>query len=155
MYRPVARTNEPPPPAGPVSVRLMRDDEQQLFVRISAAGWKTEHPQLEAFLLEMGEVNAGRAGAVSFFAELAGRPVATAVLALHERVALFGGACTIPEARRHGAQRALLDARLRHAAEQGCDLAMISAGPVGGPSQRNAERHGFRIAYTRIKWRRA
>jgi hypothetical protein len=24
----------------------------------------------------------------------------------------------------------------------------------GSGSQRNAERHGFRIAYTRIKWRR-
>ena len=25
--------------------------------------------------------------------------------------------------------------------------------PPGSGSQRNAERHGFRIAYTRIKWR--
>ena len=39
-------------------------------------------------------------------------------------------------------------------AEQGCDLAMMGAAP-GSASQRNAERHGFRIAYTRIKWRLA
>ena len=32
------------------------------------------------------------------------------------------------------------------------DLAMMGAAP-GSASQRNAERHGFRIAYTRIKWR--
>jgi hypothetical protein len=48
----------------------------------------------------------------------------------------------------------LLDSRLRYAAEQGCDIAMMCAQP-GTPSQRNAERNGFRIAYTRIKWRLA
>ena len=40
---------------------------------------------------------------------------------------------------------------LAYAADQGCDLAMMCALPGSG-SQRNAERHGFRIAYTRIKW---
>jgi hypothetical protein len=40
---------------------------------------------------------------------------------------------------------------LRYAAEQGCDLAMMCAAP-GSASQRNAERQGFRIAYTRITW---
>ena len=33
----------------------------------------------------------------------------------------------------------------------GCDLAMMGAEP-GSSSQRNAERQGFRIAYTRTKW---
>jgi len=46
----------------------------------------------------------------------------------------------------------LLDARMRHAAAHGCDLALMGAAPGSG-SQRNAERHGFRIAYTRVKWR--
>jgi hypothetical protein len=40
------------------------------------------------------------------------------------------------------------------AARQGCDLAMMCAEP-GGASQRNAEREGFRIAYTRTKWQLA
>jgi hypothetical protein len=35
--------------------------------------------------------------------------------------------------------------------ESGCDLAMMGAQP-GSASQRNGERQGFRIAYTRIKW---
>lgn len=42
-------------------------------------------------------------------------------------------------------------ARLRIAAARGCDLAMMVAAP-GSASQRNAERQGFRIAYTRVKW---
>lgn len=74
-------------------------------------------------------------------------------LAAPALVALLGGACTIPAARKQGAQLALLESRLRYGAEQGCDLAMMCALP-GSASQRNAERHGFRIAYTRIKWQR-
>jgi GNAT superfamily N-acetyltransferase len=67
-------------------------------------------------------------------------------------VALLAGASTVPEGRGKGAQHALLEARLRFAREHGCDLAVINTAP-GSASQRNAERHGFRIAYTRIKWR--
>ena len=36
----------------------------------------------------------------------------------------------------------------------GCDLAMMCAEP-GSASQRSAQRQGFRIAYTRIKWQLA
>ena len=53
---------------------------------------------------------------------------------------------------RGGLQSALLRERMRYAAERGCDLAMMVA-EAGSESQRNAERQGFRIAYTRLKWR--
>jgi hypothetical protein len=68
-------------------------------------------------------------------------------------VALLAGASTIPSARGRGAQRALLNARLLHAAAQGVDLAMIVTQPESG-SQRNAERAGFRPVYSRSKWER-
>jgi hypothetical protein len=97
---------------------------------------------------------AQREGALSFFAEVEGRPIATGVLSIDRGVALLAGASTIPEGRQQGAQLALLERRLRYAADQGCDIAMMCAQP-GSASQRNAERHGFRIAYTRIKWRLA
>jgi hypothetical protein len=54
--------------------------------------------------------------------------------------------------RRHGLQAALLEARLRYAFERGSLLAMMVT-EAGSQSQRNAERQGFRIAYTRTKWR--
>jgi hypothetical protein len=50
-----------------------------------------------------------------------------------------------------GAQRALLAARLQWAADHGARLAMMVAQP-GSTSHRNAERQGFRVAYTRTKW---
>jgi hypothetical protein len=58
----------------------------------------------------------------------------------------------VPDGRHRGAQLALLAARLNVASGLGCDLAMMAALPGSG-SQRNAERNGFRIAYTRTKWR--
>ena len=104
------------------------------------------------FMLAAARVNANAADGHLFLAELDGRAIATAVLAIHDGVAHLAGASTIPSARRQGAQLALLDARLRHAASLGCDIALMGAAPGGG-SQRNAERHDFRIAYTRVKWR--
>lgn len=84
-------------------------------------------------------------------AEVDGKPGAAGVLSIHDNIALFGGAATVPELRRRGLQTALLHERMRYAFERGCDLAMMVAVP-GSDSQRNAERKGFRIAYTRTKW---
>ena len=67
---------------------------------------------------------------------------------------MLAGASTIPSARGRGAQALLLATRLRDARARGCNLAMIVAS-VGSQSQRNAERNGFRVAYTRTKWQRA
>jgi GNAT superfamily N-acetyltransferase len=81
-----------------------------------------------------------------------GQAGAAGVLCIHEGVALFGGSATVPELRRRGLQGALLKERMRYASNRGCDLAMMVA-EAGSDSQRNAERKGFQIAYTRTKWR--
>jgi len=133
-----------------IQVRLIEEGEQKLWSSTATKGW-SEFSELADFLDEVGRVSAKRTGALSFFAELNGEAIATGALSICEGVALMAGASTIPEGRRQGAQLALLEGRLRYAAAQGCDIAMMCALP-GSASQRNAERHGFRIAYTRIKW---
>ncbi|MFL6332539.1 MAG: GNAT family N-acetyltransferase [Pyrinomonadaceae bacterium] len=150
MFRPLRHLEGVRRDSG-LSVRVVGPEEYELWAQTAARGW-SEFEELSDFMLGLSRVSARRAGAPSFLAELEGRPVATGALSICEGVALLAGASTIPEARRRGAQLALLDARLAYAAEQGCDLAMMCAQPGSG-SQRNAERHGFRIAYTRIKWR--
>ena len=154
MFRPISRDvrltaslNEK------IQIRLARENEHELWGRTAAKGW-SELAELADFLQEIGTVSARTENAHSFLAELDGKPIATGVLHLHQGVALLAGASTIPEGRKQGAQLALLEGRLRYAAERGCDLAMMGAAP-GSSSQHNAERHGFRIAYTRIKWRLA
>jgi Acetyltransferase (GNAT) family len=135
---------------GRVRSRLMQDDEEELWARTAARGW-SELTEFADMILELSYITAKRPGGLSFLAEIDGRPIATGAMFIHDGVALLAGASTIPEGRKQGAQLALLETRLRYAAEKGCDIAMMGALP-GSASQRNAERQGFRIAYTRIKW---
>ena len=153
MFRPL-HANLAPLDAPPtrVSARVIRADECDAWTKTAAEGW-SEFPEVEGFMRDIGRLNTTRADATCFVAEADGRPIATGVLGMHDGVALLAGASTIPSGRRQGAQLALLDARLRLAAEKGCDLAMMCASP-GSASQRNAERHGFRVAYTRVKWQK-
>ena len=138
-------------PAG-VRVRIVGEDEARLWSGINARGWTHEHPELEDFVEDAGVLMTAREGNPCFLAEVDGTPGAAGALTIHEGVALFGGAATVPELRRRGLQSALLHERMRYAAEHGCDLAMMVA-EAGSNSQRNAERKGFRVAYTRVKWR--
>ena len=153
MYRPISResplsvaVNEK------IQVRLTGPAEADLWAEVAFRGW-SEFGELADFLHDVGRVNARRENARSFLAILNGRPIATGLMNIFDGVALLAGASTVPEGRKQGAQLALLDARLRYAAQNDCDIAMMCALP-GSASQRNAERHGFRIAYTRIKWQR-
>ncbi len=150
LYRPLDAADKFSRAGAVVSARIAQPDERRLYAELAAEGWG-ETPELRDFLRGMTEVIANKDDSVLFLAELGGTPVACAGLSINHRVALMAGACTVPAARRNGAQLALLHARLRHASQAGCDVAMMCAEP-GSASQRNAERHGFRIAYTRTKW---
>jgi hypothetical protein len=136
---------------GNITVRIAGAEDTKLWAEISARGWSHDHPEFADAMLELGEVTAAREHTVCFLAELDGTPGAAGALCLHDGVALFGGSATVPELRRRGLQSALLRERMRYAFEHKCDLAMMAAMP-GSDSQRNAERAGFRIAYTRTKW---
>ncbi len=150
LHRPVDRPSVKAQSA--VTVRVAGRDEAALWADVSARGWAHEHPELLDFFQQFGAIAFAREHSVQFIAELDGQPGAAGTLGLHDGVALFGGASTIPEMRRRGLQAALLEARMRYAFEHGCPLAMMVA-EAGSQSQRNAERQGFRIAYTRTKWR--
>jgi hypothetical protein len=150
MYLPVA---DRLPAASAVPVRIVAPHEHDLWASTCAEGWRDQVQFAD--LTNLMKVVASRENALDFLAEIDGEPAAAAVLAIHDGVALLGGASTIPRFRRRGAQQALMDARLDYAVKAGCDLAMISAGPPGGGSERNAARQGFRTAYTRIKWQLA
>jgi acetyltransferase (GNAT) family protein len=136
---------------GNVLVRRAGAEDAEVFARTAAEGWR--EAGFADFVYDMARVYAASDGLDLFLAEIDGRAIATGVLSMHEGVAHLAGASTIPDGRRRGAQNALLDRRLRFAAGRGCDLALIGALPGSG-SQRNAERHGFRIAYTRVKWQK-
>lgn len=151
LYQPIDAAGLNARPAPGIAVRQVGPDDAEVYARTSAGGWSESG--FGDFVLEMARVTLASRGSALFLAELDGAPIATAALNLVDGVAHFAGASTIPAGRNRGAQLALLDHRLRYAAAHGCDIALMGALPGSG-SQRNAERNGFRIAYTRIKWSR-
>ncbi|HJR09075.1 MAG TPA: GNAT family N-acetyltransferase [Pyrinomonadaceae bacterium] len=153
MFRPLDRADDdlPAPRNDRVKVRIVGEDEHEIWAQTAARGW-SEFTEFADQILDLSRLSAKRTCAASFMAEIDGEPIATGGVGICDGVVLLAGASTVPEGRRQGAQTALLRSRLRFAAEQGCDIAMMCAQP-GSTSQRNAERNGFRIAYTRIKWR--
>lgn len=136
------------PPAGS-TIREGRTEEAEMF---SALVERSFFPNGDA----PGDFTATftplfqMAGAITFVAEIDGRTVACgAGLLIPERkiVALFG-AGTLTEFRGRGLQTALLRLRMQVAKEAGCDVAVIVT-QGGTTSQRNAERLGFRVAYSK------
>jgi hypothetical protein len=164
MYRPVRLRPDSPYVSASVgasgfswtsaslTTRTVGEAEADIWARTAAEGWSGTAGASD-LMINIGRVFAVTAGTHLYLAELDGTPIAAATMHMHEGVALMAGASTIPSARGRGAQLALLERRLQDAFADGCDIAMMGALP-GSISQRNAERHGFRIAYTRIKWRR-
>ncbi len=86
----------------------------------------------------------------TWFGLAEGSRVATAALAVHDRVATLFGDATVVRARRRGLQLALIRQRLEAAAALHCDLATASVLP-GSVSHRNYERAGFQLVYARVK----
>ncbi|WP_394826067.1 hypothetical protein [Pendulispora albinea] len=140
-------------PAGAAAprVRLVREGDRARWIETMVRGW-AQLPAYAAAIRGMATVSFANSDMLKFIAEgPGGEPMATGGLALHGEVALLAGASTIPEHRSRGAQAVLLAARLAYARARGCDVAMMVTEP-GSTSQRNAERRGFRVAYTRTKW---
>jgi hypothetical protein len=90
-------------------------------------------------------------GAATFMAVADGKIVACAAgLAIPQhRVFALCGAGTLAEFRGRGLQTALLRARLAAAVEAGCEYAVVVT-QGGTTSQRNCERLGFHVAYSKV-----
>jgi ribosomal protein S18 acetylase RimI-like enzyme len=89
-------------------------------------------------------------GALAFAALVEGKLVAcgTGLVIPKHRVFALCGAGTLADFRGRGLQTALLRARMAAAVEAGCEYAVVVT-QGGTTSQRNAERLGFRVAYSK------
>jgi hypothetical protein len=133
-------------------VRICEPADSGRWLDTAATGW-SDDPEVSPVIRRLGRISLANSLMTHFLVEREGVPIAAAALAIYDGVALLAGACTVPSGRRLGAQNLVLAARLVEAHRRGCDLAMIVATP-GSASQRNAERRGFRVAYSRTKWLR-
>lgn len=138
---------EPPATSG-IEIRRADPDAADLYARVVAPNFAgpgaaaDEHHDLIATMFGMGPYSS------AFLAYVDGQPAGGGAVLIHRGVALLAGAATLPPYRNRGVHAALHHARLAVARRSGCDLAAQSAEP-GSTSQRNAERRGLRVAYTR------
>lgn len=87
-----------------------------------------------------------------YLARVDGIPAGAALLAVEDDLGYLASASTLPEHRNRGVQAALIAARIADARTSGCDLVSSQAG-FGSASQRNLERAGLHVAYTKAVWR--
>jgi GNAT superfamily N-acetyltransferase len=144
------RSKEPTPEISQgVNIRPANSGQAGLAADISSRSFFPEGNPPDEFPRWIGPMYQ-YPGVVTLLAWIGEKPVASAaglIIAEHNVFAMFGDA-TLPEFRKGGIQSALVQARLRTAAEAGLDLAaVVTRG--GGISQRNYERMGFRVAYSK------
>ena len=138
----------PPTPLG-VQIRRGRVDEAESLADIVTRSFypKGDAPAgLHEILAPLYQIQ----GAVSLVATVDGKPVAAGggmVLPQYGVMALFG-AGTLEEFRGRGIQTALVAERLRLASAAGCEFTVVVT-QGGTASQRNCERMGFRVAYSK------
>jgi GNAT superfamily N-acetyltransferase len=130
-------------------VRRALPDETDIWSHTVGRGFFEEH-ELTTEEMDVGRAICAMPGALCYLAvtesgELAGGAAA----AVYSGLATLFADSTIARHRRGGLHRELIAARVNEALAQGCDLATASTLPGSG-SQRNYERMGFEVVYTRI-----
>jgi GNAT superfamily N-acetyltransferase len=109
-----------------------------------------EQPELTGAEMDVGRAVFDMPGALCYLAATeSGRHAGGAALVIHNGLAVLFSDGAIPAHRRLGLHRELIQARLYEALAQGCVMAAASTQP-GSPSQRNYERMGFQVAYTKV-----
>lgn len=130
-----------------VTVRAPRQDEIKQVSEMVDRAFGDGKPLGYAWLFELWLDTSGN---MTLVAEVDGELVggASGLIIKEHNLGAFFGAGVLPEFRKRGVQAALLNKRLQLSREAGCDLAVTLTMP-GTSSQRNAERAGFRAAFTK------
>jgi GNAT superfamily N-acetyltransferase len=136
----------PPPPAG-IGIRLATSGEVESWSTLLAQGF-LDRDDVTAEELLVGRALFDAPGSASFWALVDSEPVAAGAASTHGGFAMLYADSTRSRYRMRGAQLALIAARLDWARAQGCEVAAASVLPGSG-SQRNYERLGFRVCYTK------
>ena len=128
-----------------VQVRPARQDEAEQWARIVGQGFAGDQPVTDEMVrFGMSFFSAGKSRPC--LALVDGEAAAGGGVSVRDGLVSLFGAATLPRFRNRGVQTALIRRRLEWAA--GCELARTCTRP-GTTSQRNAERLGFRVVYTK------
>ncbi len=119
------------------------------FVELSGSGFVPEGESMPEVFLAAGLRSARNPTSDSYVAWLDGVAVGAGGCEVSDGLTSLFGTSVSPAYRRRGVQQALIAARLQRGLEKGSDLAVIMSSP-GIPTERNAMRLGFQMAYSRV-----
>ena len=137
----------PVEPANGVSIERVTPTSQDAWNKVVTRGFAEYGPLPENLMLPFAVMP----GSLNFLARVDGVPAGGGMgqIMPEAGIAAFFGTAILPKFRRRGVQTALINRRLWQAAQAGCEYAVVSTMP-GSESQRNMERRGFRVAYTKV-----
>jgi hypothetical protein len=147
LVRKIRTIEMPPAGSSTISVQLVSPEEADVWARTVALGFGADLVQSSENISVLRDLVL-RPTTKSVLAWVEGNPAGGGALSTHEGVAAIYGASTVPSFRRLGVQSAVIRSLITFALEAECDLAYTLTRP-GSVSQRNVERQGFRVAYTR------
>jgi len=136
-------------PSPGIHVAAVAPEDAELWAMTMARSGAAQEPVPDDDVwLALARLVAQRPGVTCFLARIGDEVVGGAALMIREGLATFFSTTTLPLYRGRGVQTALVCARLAFAARAGCDLVTVSTVP-GNQSQRNMQRAGFQVVYTR------
>jgi len=138
-----------PPAPGGIKIIPPRKDEIEQFDEVVARGFSGDSDDVlfRGIFSAFAAIPRSLPLLAFYRGEAAGG--ANGLILPKQKLAALYGASTLPAYRGKGIQLALMYERLRLAQKAKCQLACVMAQP-GSVSQRNAERAGFCLAYTKI-----
>lgn len=131
-----------------VPVHAAGPDEHEFYIAAVIGGFFGRR-NLTAEEMQLGSILFHMPCTTAFLATVEGSTAGGGGLSVRNKVASLFGDATLPEYRNRGVHAAVIRARMAAGAAQGCDVATAGAIPGSG-SQRNYERLGFHVAYTKV-----
>ena len=134
------------PATSGISIERAMDPDQ--YARTIATGF-FGRDEITAEEHKIGQILFHMRSATPLMAFKGGQAAGACGFSARNGIASFFGDATLVEHRRAGIHSAMIAERLRLAIEGGCELATAGTQP-GSTSQRNYQRLGFEVAYTRL-----
>lgn len=129
---------------GALTARPVQEGEEAAFSRVVMQGFSGEAIPIadEERLIPTTATE----GTTAFLAVHEGEPIGGGTLGVADKIASLAGSAVRQGFRGKGAHGALIAARLAAAVAKGCEIAVAAVLPASA-SQRNLEKHGFRVLY--------
>jgi hypothetical protein len=148
LVRQITPGEQIPESLGSPLTRLAVPSEADLYAKTVVCGFFGRE-EMTSEERNLGQVLFAMPDALAYFAVIDGIVAGCGQMGIHSGVATCFGDSTLLAHRRRGAHSAVIRARLAEAGARGCDLITAGTQP-GSISQRDFERHGFQVAYTKV-----